>query len=149
MKNLISGRGRVGTLVVVAGLALFLGAGCQQAELSNASLAPAASYPASASPRLVEIGISFCIPCAMMRPGLDELKTEYAGRLAVEIIDTLENPGAKAQYNAPYCGTQIYIAPSGKELYRHVGYASKQDILSKWRELGVDLAATAGLRETK
>jgi len=26
-------------------------------------------------------------------------------------------------------------------LYRHVGYSSKQDILAKWKELGVNLDA--------
>ena len=95
----------------------------------------------SSSPRLVELGTAVCIPCALMRPGLDELKTEYAGRLEVVVIDTLLNPGAKTQYNAPFCATQIYIAASGKELYRHVGYSSKKDILANWRQLGVDLNA--------
>ena len=122
-----------GALIVVAGLALFLIDGCQQAEMSNAT------YPASASPRLVELGTAACIPCALMAPGLKELKTEYAGRLEVQVIDTLLNPGAKTQYNAPFCATQIYIAASGKELFRHVGYSSKSDILANWKELGVNL----------
>ena len=128
-------------MAVVAALALFTSAGCQGADMSGG--ASAAMYAPSATPRLVEIGTAICIPCAMMKPGLDELKAEYAGRLEVEVIDTLYNPGAKTQYNAPLCATQIYIAPSGKELYRHVGYASKQDILGNWKTLGVDLAAQA------
>jgi len=99
------------------------------------------TYPATGTPRLVEIGTAACIPCAMMKPGLDELKAEYAGRLEVEVIDTMFNPGAKTEYNAPLCATQIYIAASGKELHRHVGYSSKQDILAKWKELGVNLDA--------
>jgi thioredoxin 1 len=82
-----------------------------------------------------------------MAPGLDELKTEYAGRLAVESIDTWNNPGAKGQYDAPFCATQIFIDASGKERFRHVGYYSKNDILAKWKELGVDLEAPAGQRE--
>lgn len=131
------------TLVMAAGLALFLVAGCQQPEISNVT------YPATASPRLVELGTAACIPCAMMRPGLEELKAEYAARLEVEVIDTLMIPGAKAQYNAPLCATQIYIASSGKELYRHVGYSSKQDILAKWKELGIDLNAQAVQPEPK
>ena len=130
-------------LVVVAALSLLLIAGCQQAQMSNAT------YQPSASPRLVELGTAACIPCALMRPGLNELKTEYAGRLEVEVIDTLLNPGAKTQYGAPFCATQIYIAASGKELFRHVGYSSKNDILANWRQLGVDLNAPARQREPK
>ena len=76
-----------------------------------------------------------------MAPDLEQLKKEYAGRLEVEFIDTFKNPGAKTQYNAPLCATQIYIAASGKELYRHVGYSSKQEILANWKTLGVDLDA--------
>jgi thioredoxin 1 len=141
MKRSLFRSARGGALIVVAGLALFLSAGCQQAEMSNAI------YPPSASPRLVELGTAACIPCALMRPGLEELKTEYAGRLEVEVIDTLLNFGAKTQYNAPFCATQIFIASSGRELFRHVGYYSKNDILAKWKELGVDLDVPAGRRE--
>lgn len=125
--------------IVMAGAALVLLAGCQQAQQPNAV------YPPSASPRLVELGASICVPCAMMRPGLDEIKKEYAGQLEVEVIDTLRHPGAKKQYNAPYCATQIYISASGQELYRHVGYSSKKDILARWKELGVDLAAAESI----
>jgi hypothetical protein len=31
------------------------------------------------------------------------------------------------------------IGASGKELYRHQGFIAKEDILKKWRELGIDL----------
>jgi len=120
--------------MLMAGLTLLLAGGCQQATMSNAT------YQTTGTPRLVELGTAACIPCALMKPGLDELKTEYAGRLDVEVIDTLLNPGAKTEYNAPYCATQVYIAASGKELYRHVGYSSKEDILANWRQLGIDLS---------
>ncbi len=132
-------------LIVVAGLALLASAGCQQMEMGT----PNAMYSPSATPRLVDLGTPACIPCALMAPDLTQLKTEYAGRLEVEVIDTLWNPGVKTQYNAPFCATQIYIAASGKELYRHVGYASKEDMLGNWRRLGVDLSAPAGQREPR
>lgn len=137
MRAAMSRRACGGMLVVGIALVLPMAAGCQQATMVDAV------YPATGTPRLVEVGTAACIPCALMRPGLDELKVEYAGRLDVEVIDTLLDPGAKTRYNAPLCATQIYIAASGKELHRHVGYSSKQDILAKWRELGVDLTAPA------
>ncbi len=140
MKMLLFRGARRGVLIVVACAALFLSAGCQQATMSNAV------YQTTGTPRLVELGTAACIPCALMKLGLDELKTQYAGRLEVEVIDTLLNFGAKTQYNAPFCATQIFIAASGKELFRHVGYYSKKDILAKWKELGIDLDAPAGQR---
>jgi thioredoxin 1 len=127
----------VGVLIGVAALAVLLSGGCQQAEMSTGT------YPPTATPRLVEIGTAACIPCALMKPALDELRMEYAGRLEVEVIDILLNPAAKTQYNAPFCATQVSIAASGKELYRHVGYSSKKDILANWKTLGVNLDAPA------
>jgi thioredoxin 1 len=119
----------VGALV----LAAVLSAGCQQASRSSRT------YPATGLPRLVDIGASACIPCMMMAPAMDELKKEYAGRLEVEFIDAWTHPGAKIQYDALFCPTQVFIDASGQELGRHVGYYSKADILAKWKEVGVDL----------
>lgn len=94
-----------------------------------------------AVPRLVELGASKCIPCRMMAPILEELKTEYAGRMDVEFIDVWENRDAGEKYGISSIPTQIFYDASGKELYRHPGFFSKEDILGKWKELGVDLAA--------
>ena len=43
-------------------------------------------------PRLVDLGANKCIPCKMMKPILESLKTEYAGRMEVVFIDVWENP---------------------------------------------------------
>jgi len=131
----------VSVLIVAAAVAMAMSTGCEEAGRVTRT------HPGTGLPRLVELGIPVCIPCAMMAPGLEELKKEYAGRLEVESLDTLRNPGAKGQYDAPFCATQIFIDPSGKERFRHVGYYSKQDILAKWKELGVDLGAPSAPRE--
>jgi len=128
-------------LVVAAVVATVMTAGCQQATRSNIT------YPATGQPRLVDIGASACLPCLMMAPSLEELKKEYAGRLQVEFIDSWQNPGATKQYDYYFCPTQVFIDASGKELFRHLGYYSKKDILAKWKELGVDLEAPAAPRE--
>jgi thioredoxin 1 len=130
-----------GALVVAAAIAMITTAGCRQASRSSAT------YPATGLPRLVDLGASACLPCIMMAPSLEELKKEYAGRLQVEFIDTWQNPGAKTQYDYVFCPTQVFIDASGKELFRHLGYYSKKDILAKWKELGVDLETPAALRE--
>ena len=36
--------------------------------------------------------------------------------------------------------TQIFHDTGGKELFRHTGFFAKEDILAKWKELGVGLA---------
>jgi len=61
----------------------------------------------------------------------------------VEFIDVNENAAAKLQYRIDLIPTQVFYDASGTERFRHVGFISKEDILAKWRELGVDLNVSA------
>jgi thioredoxin 1 len=90
-------------------------------------------------PKLIDLGAGKCIPCKMMFPVLDELKKEYIGKLDVEFIDVWKNPDAGKQYGIEVIPTQIFYDATGKELFRHIGFFSKDDILAKWKELGMDL----------
>ena len=132
------------TIAVVG--AVVLKPGKHAAESDNASQA------ATKLPRLLDIGADKCIPCKMMAPVLEELKKEYAGRMKVEFIDVWKNPDAGKPYKIEVIPTQIFFDAEGKELFRHVGFFGKEDILGKWKELGVDLSGdkpSAGIvRET-
>ena len=90
-------------------------------------------------PRLVDLGADKCIPCKMMAPILEELKTTYNGKLQVDFIDVWKNPGEAPKYKISIIPTQIFYDASGKELFRHEGFFAKEDILAKWKEFGVDL----------
>jgi len=93
-----------------------------------------------AIPRLVDLGAGKCIPCKLMAPILEELKSEYEGTLIVEFIDVWKNPEEAPKYGIKLIPTQIFFDASGKERFRHEGFMSREDILAKWKELGVDLA---------
>jgi thioredoxin 1 len=102
-------------------------------------------------PKLVDLGADKCIPCKAMAPILKELKTEYAGRMDVEFIDVWKNPDAGKAHKIKLIPTQIFFDASGKERFRHEGFYGREDILAKWKELGVNLKskASAGIvRET-
>ncbi len=88
-------------------------------------------------PRLVDVGADKCIPCKMMAPILEELKKEYAGILQVEFVDVWKNPKAGDIYRVKMIPTQIFYDAGGKELYRHIGFMSKEDILKKLQELNL------------
>jgi thioredoxin 1 len=100
----------------------------------------AVSSAVAQTPRLLDLGSDKCKPCKMMIPVLDELKTEYAGRLTVDFIDVWKDPNAGDQYKISLIPTQIFFDASGKELFRHEGFFSKEDILAQWAKLGVDLS---------
>lgn len=97
---------------------------------------------AKSLPRLVDLGAKKCIPCKQMIPVLGALTSEYAGRLEVVFIDVWENRAAGKEYGIRLIPTQIFYDASGKELFRHEGYWSKEAILAKFEELGVDLSET-------
>lgn len=88
-------------------------------------------------PRLVDLGAGKCSSCKMMSAVLDELKITYAGKLNVVFIDVWENEQAAKQYDIRMIPTQIFYDAEGKELFRHEGFFAKEDILAKWKELGV------------
>ena len=94
-------------------------------------------------PAMIDLGSDQCIPCKMMAPILEELKKEYEGRLIVEFIDVWKNPAEAPKYGIKLIPTQIFFDASGKELFRHEGFYSKEDILAKWKEFGVDLVGLA------
>lgn len=90
-------------------------------------------------PKLLDLGASKCIPCKMMVPVLEELSKEYRGKLRVEFVDVWENPEVAQKLNIRGIPTQIFYDADGKELWRHEGYISKEDIIAKFAELGIKL----------
>ena len=93
-------------------------------------------------PKLVDLGADKCIPCKMMAPILEELKQNYTRTFTVEFIDVWKNPDKAKEYGISIIPTQIFYDSSGKELFRHEGFFSKEDILAKWKEFGVEPAKT-------
>ncbi len=89
-------------------------------------------------PKLLDLGADKCVPCKMMFPVLDELKAEHAGKLDVEFIDVWKNPDEARKYGVKIIPTQIFYDASGKELFRHEGFFSKEDILAKWKSFGIE-----------
>jgi thioredoxin 1 len=93
-------------------------------------------------PRLVDVGADKCIPCKMMAPILEELRNEYVGILNVEFVDVWKNPKAGDIYRVKMIPTQIFYDARGKELYRHIGFMSKDDIVKKLGELNLPVKKT-------
>jgi thioredoxin 1 len=104
------------------------------------TVAPQPPPKPTSLPKLVDLGAKKCIPCKMMAPILEELKKEYKGKLVVEFVDVWENPKAAQEYGINSIPTQVFYDQQGKEFFRHVGFYSKEDILAKFTEHGIELA---------
>jgi thioredoxin 1 len=129
-------------LIIIALVAIVAGAVVLK-QIQRPSAAQVAAVPAAPStvklPKLLDLGAGKCIPCKAMAPILEDLKKEYAGQLHVEFIDVWQNPDAAKQYGVEIIPLQIFYNADGKELFRHTGFFSKEDILGKWKEFGVNL----------
>ena len=117
-------------------------AGCTKTSEEPTSKVP--STPAETDtglPKLLDLGATACVPCKKMAPILEELEVEYAGVLDVSFLDVWQpaNKVIAESYGVEEIPTQIFLDPEGNELWRHVGFIGKGDILAKWQELGYDL----------
>jgi thioredoxin 1 len=131
-------------LIVVVAAAVVAVIALKPARSAPTTVAPGAATPAPAPlPRLINLGAGKCIPCKMMEPIREELRTAYAGALQVEFIDVWNDKAAGEGYGIRTIPTLIYVAPDGRELARQEGFTAKADILAQWTALGYDLKPTA------
>jgi len=99
-------------------------------------LVATSTLAAAELPKLVDVGADKCIPCIKMAPILEQLKTDFAGEMHVQFDDAWKNRDQAASYGVQMIPTQIFYGTDGKELYRHTGFYSREEILAKWQELG-------------
>jgi len=107
---------------------------------SEERITGSAQVGTSRLPKLLDLGAGTCVPCKMMAPILDEMKATFDGQLDVEFIDVRKDNAAARKYGIQVIPTQIFFAPGGKELFRHQGFFSREDMLAKWKELGYEFA---------
>ncbi len=120
--------------------------GCsQESEEATKRTIPVAAGPHTGVPKLIDLGATQCIPCKKMAPILEELDVQYTGVLDVEFVDVSqpENKEIAKSYGIEDIPTQVFLDPEGNELWRHVGFISKADILAKWSEFGYHLKPTS------
>lgn len=90
-------------------------------------------------PVLLELGSPKCSPCRRMTPILNELRAEYPGKFQIKYIDVWQDRATGTKYGVRAIPTQIFFDRKGREVFRHVGFYSKREILATWNKLGVKL----------
>ena len=77
---------------------------------------------------MVDLGATKCIPCKLMAPILDKLRSEYTEKAAILFIDVWQEPDQAKKFGISSIPTQIFYDKNGKEQSRHVGFMSEVDI---------------------
>lgn len=118
---------------------LFLALACVYLMLgaSNGAASQELQVPVPGMVTMVDLGAKKCVPCKMMAPILEELKTEYTDRAAIIFIDVWVNPEAGRKFGIRAIPTQIFFDAEGKEVGRHEGFLSKAGIVKELQNLGV------------
>ncbi len=91
----------------------------------------------SGKPSFVDFGADGCRPCDMMAPILESMKTEYAGKLNVLFVHVRKEQILAARYGIESIPVQVFFDKDGKEVFRHTGFFSREQIISKLAEIGV------------
>ncbi len=93
---------------------------------------------ATGRPVVADFGQNSCTPCKMMKPILDALKEEYDGRAEILIIETDQYPAVTQRVGIRAIPTQIFYDADGNEIDRHQGFMSREAIVKKLKEMGVE-----------
>lgn len=90
------------------------------------------------NPVLSDFGRGACIPCKKMQPILETLAEEYKDKAEVLIIEIDKYRSLTRRQKIRIIPTQIFFDARGNEVYRHEGFMSRDAIIMKLKELGVE-----------
>ena len=83
----------------------------------------------AATPVLVDFWATWCGPCRMVAPVVEELAKEYAGKVNVGKVDVDENSKTASQFGIMSIPT-IMLFSNGKVMEQVVGALSKSQLKS-------------------
>ncbi len=81
----------------------------------------------STNPVLVDFWATWCRPCQMVAPILEELTQEYAGKLTIAKLDVDQNQQTAAKFRVMSIPTMI-IFKGGKPVANIVGFKPKDKL---------------------
>lgn len=90
-------------------------------------------------PVIIDFGSTGCIPCKMMEPILQELSKNYSDKFETIFVNVAKDTKGTQEFGINVIPTQIFFDADGNELYRHIGFFSKEEILNTFESYGISV----------
>lgn len=84
----------------------------------------------SETPVLVDFWATWCGPCKMIAPVLEEIAGEKDGKLKIAKLDVDQNPDSAQKFGVMSIPT-LLLFKEGREVSRIVGYRSKNQLVQQ------------------
>ncbi len=85
----------------------------------------------------LEFGATGCISCRKMEIVMNEVKEEYPQIVNVKFFNALlpENQDMMKYFGIAAIPTQVILDASGKEVFRHTGYYSSEELEKEFQKI--------------
>lgn len=81
----------------------------------------------ASSPVVVDFWATWCQPCKMLAPVLDDLAEKYSGKISFVKIDVDQNPKTAAKYSIMSIPT-LLVFKNGQPVSHIVGFRPKEEL---------------------
>ncbi len=137
------------TLATTFVLALLVVVGCAPKPASGPAAQPAAQtseQPQARAqtqaetqtnlPKLWDFWATWCPPCKQLKPTIEALEKEYAGKIEIKSIDSDQNQDLARKFNVQAIPTLVFLDAKGNELSRIVGLVPRDTIVGRFKAHG-------------
>lgn len=99
------------------------------AEITNESFEQ--EVKKSELPVIVDFWASWCGPCMMLAPAIQEISDEYSDKVKVVKVNVDEEPALAMEYGITSIPTLI-LFENGEVVKKSVGYSEKEEIIEEF-----------------
>jgi thioredoxin 1 len=96
---------------------------------------PQSSPSPQGKPALYEFGAGHCFSCKEMEKVMAALKPLYSGQVEFRMVYADKEKDLFKQYKIMLIPTQVFLDASGKEVERHIGPLTREEVIQKLKEL--------------